>query len=182
MIAIPLLRSSFGKVAGYNEKNVRERDGVLIFSNVASTDPFQRERELNAVAARRPKVNKCAVHLIVALHPEDASRATPLRFVKWLLQIRQFLGFDHCQTVAWQHFDKKHPHIHMLMNRVPLDGPPISLWGKRRALNEFCSQLAEADGLRHASRREFEADHPHELNSEGSVSAPGPSATAVQLS
>lgn len=61
MIAIPLIRKSFGRVAGYNMKNMRNKGGQLIYSNVASTNAFQIEREFDAVAALKPKVKKCSL-------------------------------------------------------------------------------------------------------------------------
>lgn len=159
MIAIPLIRKSFGRVAGYNMKNMREKGGRLIFSNVASTDAFQIEREFDAVAALKPKVKRCAVHLIVALHPDDVDAATDLKFIKWMSQIRNLLGFQDAQTVAWRHCDKKHPHIHVLLNRVPLAGRAVSIWGKRRMLRELCAKFDKEEGLTPITKFEFDAEH-----------------------
>lgn len=163
MIAIPLIRKSFGRIAGYNMKNMSEQNGRLIFSNVASTDAFQIEREFDAVAAQKPKVKKCALHLIVAVHPADEAIATDLKFIKWMRLIREQLGFNDAQTVAWRHIDKKHPHIHVLLNRVPLAGSPISLWGKRRMLRELCAKLDREEGLTPVNKADFEEELVHEI-------------------
>ena len=170
MIAKHFIRQNLGAVAGYNEKAIRNHGAIVLYSNVASQSAHEIERELDVWAATRPRVLQPGIHLVIALHPIDESLASDLLFLAILHEYRQRFGLTESQTVVWRHFDKPHPHIHCLMNRVTTDGGVVPMWNLRSKLKKFQIDMEKLHGLRGLEETDFKQIHP-ELTDCGSSKA-----------
>jgi hypothetical protein len=154
------IRQNIGAVAGYNAKAIRDHDAIVLYSNVASKSAHEIERELDAWASTRPRVLQPGIHLVIALHPSDEPIASDLLFLAILQEYRQRFGLTESQTVVWRHFDKPHPHIHCLMNRVTTGGSVVPMWNLRSKLKKFQFDMEKLHGLQCLDETDFKQIHP----------------------
>jgi hypothetical protein len=138
-------RPKFGVIAGYANKG----GSPLIYSSVVSRSPFWAEREFDAVAAMRPRVEKPAIHLVVSIAPQF--HLSDYQFVGAVLWLRYVLKFDETQLMIWRHRDKAHEHIHALANRISPLGKRCDLWGKGKVIKKFQREADDFFGLSTAS-------------------------------
>lgn len=160
MMVKNLVRQHIAAVAGYNDKAVQAGCGEVIFSNVASRTASAIGREMDAIAALRPRVLKPGVHTVIALHPADGQRVSNRMWVEMVLEYRQRMGLEEGQVVVWRHTDKPHPHIHCLFNRVTVNDKVIGMWNMKRKLDAFASDMRRQYGLRGLLEQEFHDIHP----------------------
>jgi len=125
----------------------QERDGhaeARIFeSNLGYQDPALILRNLEACAARRPRVSKPVWHVILALAPEEraqldapGARALPARFFA-------AMGISRIPYVAIRHAEG----LHIIASKVGSDGRPINLWRNIPRGQAAARQIAPAFGL-----------------------------------
>lgn len=138
-------RDKAGAVSGYLARVAKPGASSLIYSVMACSTPFEMGRELDAIAALRPRVKKAMVHVVLSLSPEEA--VTDRLFVEMALELRRRLGLGDTQVAVWRHFDTANPHVHLLMNRVSPTGKVCSLWGKQKVVRQFCADMREQHGL-----------------------------------
>lgn len=160
MLVKNLVRQNIGAVAGYNAKSIREGNGQLLFSNVASGSAKEIQREMGAIAALRPRVKKPGVHTVIAMHPDDAPKVTNLMLLEIVLEYRRRMNFADAQTVVWRHTDRPHPHMHILFNRVTASDAVVSMWNVKRKVDAFSRDMCERFGLKPLLSDEFDAVHP----------------------
>ena len=122
MIAKVLRSGSFKRVVAYSTS--KSEDAQLIYTqNLGATDDvglMAAEMELTA-SIDDDKCKKPAYHLIVNWDPLDMVGSDAMRYVAKRLLDK--LGLSEHQAVVGEHKDKKHPHMHIVVNRVhPLHG------------------------------------------------------------
>ncbi|HVA92282.1 MAG TPA: hypothetical protein VNL71_20855, partial [Chloroflexota bacterium] len=125
----------------------QERDGhaeARIFeSNLGYRDPAHILDNLEACAARRPRVTKPVWHVILALAPEEraqldapGARGLPAAFFA-------AMGIPRIPYVAVRHAEG----LHIIASKVGSDGRPINLWRNIPRGQAAARQIAPAFGL-----------------------------------
>nr|MBD3623609.1 relaxase/mobilization nuclease domain-containing protein [Sunxiuqinia sp.] len=56
-------------------------------------------------------------------------------------------GISNTQSILCCHFDKEHPHVHLVFNRVDNEGETISDRNDRYRSGKICKELTEKHGL-----------------------------------
>jgi hypothetical protein len=64
------------------------------------------------------------------------------------------MGITNTQYIIGRHFDKEHPHIHIIFNRVNNNGKTISDKNDRYRSEKICKELTEKYGLYFAQGKE----------------------------
>ena len=124
MIAKSIKGKSFRGVVAYD---LQEGKSVLLETNMAAgTQGTVREfaAEFGLVRALRPSLNKAVCHVSLSLHPDEK-----LSDDKWCYVAKDWLegmGYNNNQFIVSRHTDTEHPHIHILVNRISLDGSVVS--------------------------------------------------------
>ena len=105
----------------------------------------------------RPNLGNTVLHVALALPAEDAQG----RSIEQLSELLREAGrvyvremkLENTQWALIQHFDKAHPHAHLIVNRVDNDGQTISdnFIGQRS--RRVCQQLEQELGLTVAEQR-----------------------------
>lgn len=109
-----------GPPAGVREKEPR---GRIIAGNMAGRDRQELEAEFEAVAARRPGVERKVLHGIVSLPAEDKVTAgTKVRIAE---RFADGMGLGNTPWVAVEHDEHDHHEIHFVASLVDLDGDTI---------------------------------------------------------
>ena len=109
---------------GALEYDLQAQKGVLLDTNMAGDNPRELAREFGEVRALRPNLTKAVCHASISLSPEEK-----LSDDQWRAVAREYLGgmgFGNSQYVVTKHLDTKHPHIHVLANRVTMRGEVVS--------------------------------------------------------
>lgn len=104
-----------------SDKKTGETHGRLIGGNMASTDIKIMGKEYGAVRELRPDIAKPVWHQSLRLPAGE--RATDEKLNEASQLFMQKMGFsDLTQYSVWKHDDPKGLHIHLVVNRVGLDG------------------------------------------------------------
>ena len=174
MIAKIKTRADFGGIVNYanDQKNKKKcaillaHEGVCAISNKTIADSFQIQ------ASMRPKVKSPVKHVSLAFSSQDISRFTDNEegdalmveiAKKWMEQ----MGIRNTQYIIARHHDTKHPHCHLVFNRIDNDGNLISDSNERIRNTKVCRALTKEYGLyfapKNSKARNKSRLHPHQL-------------------
>lgn len=174
MIAKIKTRADFGGIVNYanDQKNKKKsatllaHEGVCAISNKAIADSFQMQ------ASMRPKVKSPVKHVSLAFSSQDISRfpdneegdALMVEIAKkWMEQ----MGIRNTQYIIARHHDTKHPHCHLVFNRIDNDGYLISDSNERIRNAKVCRALNKEYGLYFAPKNSKAGNksrlRPHQL-------------------
>lgn len=109
---------------GALEYSLKESKGFLLDTNMGGNTPRTLAREFGQVRTLRPEIARPVHHTSLALSPKES-----LTDEQWKEVGRKYLdgmGFANNQYVIARHTDADHTHIHVLVNRVTLDGKLVS--------------------------------------------------------
>ena len=154
MIAKIKTRTDFGGIVNYanDQKNKKKcatllaHEGVCAISNKTIADSFQIQ------ASMRPKVKSPVKHVSLAFSSQDISRfpdneegdALMVEIAKkWMEQ----MGISNTQYIIARHHDTKHPHCHLVFNRIDNEGNLISDSNERIRNTKVCRALTKEYGL-----------------------------------
>ena len=174
MIAKIKTRADFGGIVNYanDQKNKKKcaillaHEGVCAISNKTIADSFQIQ------ASMRPKVKNPVKHVSLAFSSYDISRFPDNEegdtlmveiAKKWMEQ----MGIRNTQYIITRHHDTKHPHCHLVFNRIDNDGNLISDSNERIRNTKVCRTLTKQYGLyfapKNSKARNKSRLHPHQL-------------------
>ena len=174
MIAKIKTRADFGGIVNYanDQKNKKKcatllaHEGVCAISNKTIADSFQIQ------ASIRPKVKSPVKHVSLAFSSQDISRfldneegdALMVEIAKkWMEQ----MGIRNTQYIIARHHDTKHPHCHLVFNRIDNDGNLISDSNERIRNTKVCRALTKEYGLyfapKNSKARNKSRLRPHQL-------------------
>ena len=147
MIARINYRESFGRVVGYAMKPTKGPE--LVGGNLSATDPEGMIAEFGQLAGLNTRCKKPVAHLAFSLKTGEA--LSPGQWATFAQQVADDYGFE--QFVAVKHYDTDCEHIHLIGNRIKLDGKAVSTSNDRHRMRQLC-QRAEVDlGLQQTATR-----------------------------
>ncbi|SET97430.1 relaxase/mobilization nuclease domain-containing protein [Hymenobacter actinosclerus] len=108
------LRQGRGKLPG--------QAPLLVVANVIPGSPKQMAQDMQAMAARSKKIQKPVWHTVLSW--KAGERVSQEQKVAAAKRYCALIGapVDRHQVVVYEHRDKEHAHIHIYLNRVPIDG------------------------------------------------------------
>jgi hypothetical protein len=109
---------------GALEYDLNAHKGHLLDSNMAGATPMSLAREFAFIRALRPNLSKAVLHTSISIHPDEKLTDGQWRDVAQIY-IRE-MGFADNQYVVTRHTDTEHPHIHILANRITMQGEVVS--------------------------------------------------------
>lgn len=130
---------------GALEYSLKESKGFLLDTNMGGSTPRALAREFGQIRALRPELTRPVHHASIALPPRES-----LSDEQWQAVGRAYLegmGFTNNQYVVVRHTDTAHPHIHILVNRITLDGKLISDSKDYYQQEQIMRQLEKEYGL-----------------------------------
>jgi hypothetical protein len=142
---------------GPGKKNKPDR-ARIVASNMAGRDPRELAREFGRVRQLRPDIKNPVWHCSMALPAGERTMAWDEISEKHLQNIGVDTGKH--QWLAVRHDDTDHDHVHIILNRIALDG---MVWhGKRDVflVIESTQQLEKEFGLKLTPGLEAKPDHP----------------------
>lgn len=97
---------------------------LLVVSNVIPGTPKQMAQEMKVAALQSNKIKKPVWHTVLSW--KEGEKVTGQQKVEAVKRYCELMGapIDKHQVVVYEHKDKKHDHVHIYLNRVPVDGGP----------------------------------------------------------
>ena len=143
MIAKCIKGKGFRGAAAYD---LQPHKSLLLETNMAGRTPRALAAEFGAIRALRPNLSKAVCHVSLSLHPEES-----LSDEQWCEAAHSWLqgmGFVNNQYVISRHTDAAHAHIHILVNRIALDGKVVSDAHDYRRQEKIMRELEQRFSLR----------------------------------
>lgn len=128
-------KMALGKQDGLQYQNRAE---VLEY-NMCFGNKKELTSQFNDVRALRPQLSQPVMHISLSLDPQDQFTKEKLRQIGQDFA-REF-GFENNQYLTIYHKDTKHPHLHIVANRVGFDGSRIGDSNSYRKVAELCRKL-----------------------------------------
>lgn len=122
MISKILTGKSFGGLCRYLCKDlsravVLEASGVRDYDHKLMADDFEQQRQLN------PSLKQPVLHAILSYYPGE--EITDEKMKQIAKEYLEELGIKNTQFLLVRHTDRKHQHVHIVVNRVDNDGKTI---------------------------------------------------------
>lgn len=125
--------------AGLRKGKTKEPGEVqpLYIANVLKATPQLMAQQMQAVAAESKRIQKPVWHTVLSWKAGEV--VSDAQKVAAVVRYCELMGapVERHQVVVYEHKDKKHAHVHIYLNRVPLDGGPAL-----RTSNNFYRQPA----------------------------------------
>lgn len=132
MIGKQIKGTSFRGVLNYMEAKVKEGVGQQLDSNMLGTNAIELSQEFGIMRSQKPDLKKAVYHCSLAIGKEE--KLSDAQFVKLGREYLEKMEFDNSQYVIYRHHDRDHPHIHIIANRINMDGQVVSdRWDYKRS-------------------------------------------------
>ena len=192
-----------GQDADGGHKTTTDRVAWTETRNLATDDPEAAKRIMIATARQAEALKaaagiastgrKSAAHVYsysLAWHPDEAASLTRADMVKAADATLEALGAERMQAVLVCHRDTKHPHVHVIINRVdPETGKMLATSNDFRKLDAWAREYERGRGLivtpkrqeKHDNTDKARAAHPDEAERLRFIKAKKARAQAVDL-
>lgn len=97
---------------------------LLVVANVIPGSPKEMAQDMQAVARQSRKIQKPVWHTVLSW--KAGEEVTQAQKVAAARRYCELIGapIDRHQVVVYEHRDKQHAHVHIYINRVPMDAGP----------------------------------------------------------
>ncbi|GHV48489.1 hypothetical protein FACS1894181_04340 [Bacteroidia bacterium] len=93
------------------------------------------------------KVSKTVGHISLDFSEQDKDKLTNAKMAQIAKEYMVKMGIINTQYVIGRHYDKEHPHIHIVFNRIDNKGKTISDKNDRYHSEKICKEVTEKHGL-----------------------------------
>lgn len=126
--------------------------GVCVVSNETIADSFNTHLRYPDSRGRVHHIGQPVKHVSISFSPEDAHRFPDNeqgdRFMAQLVdEWLRGMGITNAQYIVARHFDKAHPHCHLVYSRIALNGSVISAYNERIRSAKVCKEIKLRHGL-----------------------------------
>jgi hypothetical protein len=158
MMAKIVKGSSFKGVMNYitdekKETQILDADGLRLKDVSSVIESFVTQAGMNE------RVSKPVGHISLDFSAQDREKLSNPLMVKIARDYMKRMGITDTQYIIARHFDKQHPHIHLVFNRVDNDGRTISDSNDRYRSEKICKELTEKYGLYFSTGKENVKEH-----------------------
>ena len=133
------------------EAKILDSKGVLTTDKQSIINSFRLQSQL------RPDVKVMVGHISLDFSVEDVDRLSDDFMVKIAHEYMQRMNIMNTQFLIARHYDREHPHCHIIFNRIGNDGKLISDRNDRVRSAKICRNLTEKYHLHLANGK----DHVH---------------------
>ena len=137
------------------EKNTQiiDFDGLRMKSKASLIRSFVTQASLNN------RVSKSVCHISLDFSAQDKDKLSNQLMVQIARDYMIQMGIANTQYIIARHFDKEHPHIHLVFNRVDNNGKTITDSNDRFRSEKICKELTEKYALYFSSGKENVKEH-----------------------
>lgn len=158
MIAKIIKGQGFRGVVNYildqeKKAEILDSDGVMLDDPEAIIESFNFQTELN------PRILKPVGHISLNFSAQDKDKLTNEFLVKIARDYMAQMGISDTQYLIARHYDKEHPHLHLVFNRIDNNGNTISDKNDRFRSGKICKDLTQKHKLYFALGKENVKQH-----------------------
>lgn len=126
--------------------------GVCVVSNETIADSFNTHLRHPDSNGKIHHIGQPVKHVSISFSPEDAhlfpdneqgDRYMAQLVDEWL----RGMGIPNAQYIVARHFDKAHPHCHLVYSRIAIDGSVISAYNEQLRSADVCKKIKLRHGL-----------------------------------
>jgi len=128
-------------------------DGVMLYSPDSIIRTFNFQTELN------PRLSKPVGHISLNFSVQDKEKLSNELMVKIAHDYMSRMGISETQYLIGRHYDKEHPHLHLIFNRVNNYGRTISDRFDHSQSEKICKELTLEYSLYFAQGKEKVNEH-----------------------
>jgi hypothetical protein len=147
MIGKVKVNQSFGAMCQYvlQEKTPEKGAEVLAAHGVRTDSAAHMAQDFDTVRAMRPGLGKAVLHVALAFPVEEKEKVTNEVMGRIAHDYLKGMKIDpeNTQWAVVRHQDKTHPHMHLVVNRVDLDGQTVSDQFVRSRSVDVCKRLEQ---------------------------------------
>ena len=138
---------AFGNTIDYandpkkNAKLIAYSEGVFTLSSSTMADSFETQAGMNR------RLGSPMSHIILSFSAKDSNFLTDERMAEIAEDYLRRMEYKDTQYVIFRHHDKKHPHCHVIANRVNNKGKTIKDSKERIRNIRICKELTRQYGL-----------------------------------
>ena len=151
MIGKVKVNQSFGAMCQYvlQEKTPEKGAEVLAAHGVRTDSAAHMAADFDRVRAMRPGLGKAVLHVALAFPVEEKEKVTGDVMGRIAQDYLRGMKIDpeNTQWAVVRHQDKTHPHMHLVVNRVDLDGQTVSDQFVRSRSVDVCKGIEQQYGL-----------------------------------
>ena len=123
------------------ETQIIAHEGLRVKNIDSVVQSFEAQARLN------PNVSKKVGHISLNFSVQDKDKLTNSTMAEIAREYMDKMSICNTQYIIGRHFDKEHPHIHILYNRIDNEGKTISDRNDRFRSSKICKELSLAHGL-----------------------------------
>lgn len=159
MIAKTVVGSSFEGALSYGAGQRPGRKSaeaeLLGSSNLREGSPQIMAKQMEEVASESARIQKPVWHTSLSWPPGEAvTREQKLAAAEMYCELMG-APFERHQVAIYEHHDKPHEHIHIYINRVPIDdGPALRTSNNFYKQPKVCQEICERLGMQHLPDRQ----------------------------
>lgn len=101
------------------------RGSVLEMRGLSAEEPEDAAAEMEIAASQSRRVKNPVMHISVSYSTDDPA-PTDQQMRSDAAEVLESLGLEKNQAVVIRHHDAAHPHFHIMVNRIGLDGKAVS--------------------------------------------------------
>jgi hypothetical protein len=135
------------------DTQILDTDGLRLKSKPSIIQSFVTQASLN------DRVSKSVGHISLDFSVQDKDKLSNQLMLKIAHDYMKRMDIVNTQHIIARHFDKEHPHIHLVFNRVDNEGKTISDSNDRFRSEKICKELTEKYGLYFSSGKENVKEH-----------------------
>lgn len=150
--------SSFKGVVKYvidekKEAQILDMDGLRLKNLNSVIESFVTQAGMNG------RVSKPVGHISLDFSAQDREKLSNRLMEQIARDYMERMGITDTQYIIARHFDREHPHIHLIFNRVDNNGKTISDSNDRYRSEKICKELTHKYGLYYSTGKENVKQH-----------------------
>jgi len=158
MIAKIVIGQGFKGVVNYildksKGTELLDSEGVRLKSPETIIQSFVSQTEMN------PRLKNPVGHISLNFSEQDGDKLNSELMVKISREYMKQMGISDTQYIIGRHYDKEHPHLHIVFNRVDNNGHTISDRNDRFRSEKICKELTQKNNLYFALGKENVKEH-----------------------
>ncbi len=119
--------------------NEKKNPEILKMNGVYGFTPDEFDKQFRAISDMRPNVLNKVWHITISFAASD--KVTTSLIDKVCQEYLHKMGLTEHQYVVMKHNDTKHEHLHIVANRVGVDGKPLDDWNTARRTQQIMEKL-----------------------------------------
>ena len=147
-------RGSFAGIVNYandpkkHARIITHSEGVFTLNNSTMIDSLESHCGLNS------RVKSPMAHLILSFSRQDTAKLSDERMAGIAEDYLRRMGYEDTPFVVFRHFDKEHPHCHVIASRINNKGRAVKDSNERLRNIKVCKDMIREYGLYMASGKE----------------------------